>query len=370
MSNKKLAILGIVAAVMLALALMQSKISNVSSNITPGTKYLVSGVNTDDIDSIVIKSGDKTLTLKRQLGKFVVVNKDNYPADTSRINDLISKCMELEVSSQIVTNNQANYKDLGVSEESAQLIVKFLKADSQEIVGLIVGNTKENGNGAYIRLTSDKNVYEAAESPWIDADPINYVRKQLCALTKTDTAQVTVSSSEGEYILKPVTDSQDVELVDIPAGKKLKQNEAKGVFNALSNLNFTDVMLKPKDLNFDRHYKCKLFNSTEFTFDIATKNGLTYVACRAVYTEGVPETVRKDENEEQLKQKEEKFLLDEKAKDFTARHIGWVYEIPAFSAKYMTMPLSDILEDSKETDIIPTSDPNAILNAIQQEDMP
>ena len=71
-----------------------------------------------------------------------------------------------------------------------------------------------------------------------------------------------------------------------------------------------------------------------------------------------------------IKQKEEKFLLDDKAKDFTARHVGWVYEIPAFSAKYMTMPLSDILEDSKETDIIPTSDPNAILNAIQQEDMP
>lgn len=370
MNNKKLAILGIIAAVMLVLAIIQSKFSNVSSNITTGTKYLVSGVNTNEIGSIIIKSGDKTLTLEQQSGKFVVANKDNYPAETSKINDLITKCLGIEVASQIVTDNPANHTDLGVAEDNAQMIVKFLNADSKEIVGIIVGNTKENGSGTYVRLTSEPKVYEAAESPLIEVEPLNYVKKQLCALLKIDTAQTTVSSSDGQYTLKPVTDSEDVELVSIPAGKKLKQNEAKAVFTALSNLSFTDVMTKPKDMNFDRQYVCRLFNSTEFTFDIGTKNGLTYVSCRAAFTEGRPETIRKDETEEQLKQKEEKMLLDDKADDFTARHIGWVYEIPSSNAKYLTMPLSGLLEDIKESDLIETLDPNAILNTIQQGNMP
>ncbi|MBN2589362.1 MAG: DUF4340 domain-containing protein [Sedimentisphaerales bacterium] len=370
MSNKKLAILGIIAAVMLVWAIIQSKISNVSRKVSTGTAYLVSGVNTDDIGSIVIKSGDKTLTLKKQLGSFVVVNKDNYPAETNKINDLITRCMEIEVSSQIVTDNPANHEDLGVAEDNAKVIVKFLKTNSEEIVGIIVGNTKENGNGTYMRLTFEDKVYEAAESPWIEIDPVNYIKKQLVALTRIDTAQVAVSSPEGKYILKSITDSEDLELVNCPAGKKLKQSEAKSIFTVLSNLDFTDVIRNPGDLNFDRQYICRLYNSTEFTFDIATKNGLTYIACKAVYTEGRPESIRKDETEEQLKQKEEKLLLDDKAEDFTARHIGWVYEIPTFKAKYMTMPLSDIVEDSEETDVIETSDPNAILDTILQDTMP
>ena len=370
MSNKKLAILVIIAAVMLAWAVIQSNISNVSRKVSTGTAYLVSGVNTDEIGSIVIKSGDKTLTLKQQLGKFVVVNKDNYPAETNKVNDLITKCLEIEVSSQIVTDNPANFKDLGVAEDDAQIIVRFLKPDEKELFGIIVGKTKENGSGTYVKLTSSDKVFEAADSPFIDTDPINYVKKQIVALTKPDTAQVTVISPEGKYTLKSVTDSENLELVDIPAGKKLKQSEAENVFTALSNLSFTDVMKNPRDLNFDRQYVCKLYNSTEFTFNIAAKNGITYISCKAVYTEGRPESIRKDESEEELKQKEEKLLLDDKAKDFTARHTEWVYEIPTFKAKYMTMKLSDLLEDSEEANVPETIDPNAILNAIQQGNTP
>ena len=372
MSNKKLGILGIIAAVMLVWAVIQSKVSSTSRIVSVGTKYLVSGVNTDDIGSIEIKSGDTTLTLKRQLDKFVVANKDNYPADTRKINDLISRCLEIEVSSQIVTDNPSNFKDLGVSEDEAKVVVKFLNKDSEEIIGIIVGNSKEKGNGTYMRLVSEDKVYEAEDSPLIEVNPIQYVKTQIVALTRPDTAQVTVSSSEGKYTIKSVTDSEDLELVDMPIGKTLKQSEAKAVFTALSNLSLTDVMIKPKDMAFDRQYKCKLYNSTEFTFDIGTKNGLTYVTCRAVFTEGRPETIRKDEPEEELKEKEKKFLLDDKADAFTTRHIGWIYEMPAYSAKYLTLPLSDLLEDSEEIDSgddIPP-DPNAILKAIQQDTMP
>jgi len=373
MNNKKLAILGIIAAVMLFWAIGQSKISNVSSRTSSGTMYLVSGVNTDEIGSIVIKSGDKTMTLKKQSGRFVVVDKDYYPADISKINDLISRCLEIEVSSQVITENPENHKDLGVSEDNSQVIVKFLNANSEEIVGIIVGNTKEDGNSTYMRLTSSDKVYESPESPWIEIDPLNYIKKQLVALLKADTAQVTVSSPEGAYTLKAITDSQDVELVNVPSGKQLKQSEAKSVFAALSNLSFNDVMRKPNDLNFDRHYVCKLFNSTEFTFDIATKEGLTYVSCRAVFTEGRPETIRRDESEEELKQKEEKMLLDDKADEFTSRHMNWVYEIPASNAKYLTMNISDLVEDSEypeDSEEIGALDPNTILNTIPQVDLP
>ena len=150
-------------------------------------------------------------------------------------------------------------------------------------------------------------------------------------------------------------------------GKKLKQTEAKNVFTALSSLNFTDFMKNPGDLKFDRHYTCKLFNSTEFTFDIASKDDKTYVKCRAVFTEGRPSTVKKDETEEELKAKEEKLLLDDKADAFTQRHLNWVYEIPSYKAKDLTMELSSLVEDDETAQPAATFDPNAIIDNLQPE---
>lgn len=365
MSNKKLAILGIIAAVMVVWAVVQSNVSNKPTKGYSGQTYLVSGVNVDDINSIVIKSGSGTINLNRQGKAFVVANKDNYPARTSRINELLTDCMEIKVTGQTVTDNPANHADLGVTEEKAQNVVKFLKPDATVLVEIIVGNTKEHNGGTYVRLASSNTVFVTTGAPYIDSDPINYVDKQICAIARADIALVTVNSPDGKYVLKPLTESENVELVNIPAGKSLKQSEAKSVFTALSNLNFTDVMKRSSDLKFDRQYICKLFNSTEFTFNIASKDGKTYVVCRAAFTEGRPATIKKDETEAQLKEKEEKLLLDDKADDFTTRHLGWTYEIPDYAAKNMTKAIADLVEDQKEPATAKTPDPNAILNSLQ-----
>ena len=172
MSNKKLAILGVVAAVMLVWAVVQSKISDRTHKVTTKSRYLVTGVNVDDIDSIVVQSGKDKLTLKRRGSGFVIVNKDNYPAEAEKVNDLITDCLEVEVS-QMVTNSPSNYEDLGVTEEKAQKVVHFLKPDGSELVGIIVGNTKDKGQGTYVRLTSNNEVFEASQAPWIETDPLN-----------------------------------------------------------------------------------------------------------------------------------------------------------------------------------------------------
>ena len=364
MSNKKLAILGIVTAVMLVWAVIQSQVSNKAQTVSKGLSYLISGVNVDEINSIAIKSDKNTLTLKRQADGFVVVNKDGYPAETKKVNELIADCLEIEVTG-MVTDNPLNHQDLGVTEDKAKTVIQFIKPDDSILAEILIGNTKENGQGTYIRLASSNKVYETFDIPMIDTEAINYIKKQLVSLVRKDIEEVSFSSPSSKYILKPLTEGEDVKLVDIPAGKELKQGEAKSVFTALSSLDFTDVMKNPGDLNFDRQYKCKLFNSTEFTFNIASREGKTYVSCLAVFTEGRPETIKKDETSEQLKEKEEKLLLDDKADDFTKRHLGWVYEITAYKAKYLTRELSDLIEDKTENEITKTPDPNDIIKNLQ-----
>ena len=361
MSNKKLVILGIVAIAMLLWAVIQSRVSNRPPVASGEPTYLVQGLDPADIDSIVIGKGADAVTLKRRGDGFVVVNKENYPANTSQINDLISKCMEIE-RTQFVTDKAENYDDLEVTEDKARTVVKFFKPDGKLLTGIIIGKTRDVGQGSYVKLASDDKVYVAQNVPWFSSGAMSFIDQQLTSIKRDDIASVTVSSPDGNYVLK-AKEGGGIEMENVPAGKKFKSTEGQNVFNALTNLSFSDVMKDSNDLTFDTRYVCILKDSTEYTVNIATKDNKTFVTCSAKFTEERPTSIRKDEPEEELKIKEAKLLADDKAKDFTAKHKGWVYEIADYKAKNLEMKLSDLLEDQKEPEKAKSSEPNEVTPA-------
>lgn len=360
MSGKKLTVLVIVAVIMVVWAVVQWRVSNKPKAEPSGLLYLIQGLDPAHIDSIVLGTGEGVVTLKRLGGRFVVVDKDNYPAKTSAINDLITKCMEVQTS-QFVTDNPANHEDLEVTEQKARSIVKFFKQDSSLITGLVAGKTKELGQGTYVRLASSDKVYITPSVPRFGSSAINFIEQELITLKQEDITSVTVNSPNGKYTLKKEEGTEGIVLEDIPAGKKFKSSDGQSVFTALTSLRCDDVKAKSPDSTFDKQYVCRLTDSTEYTVNIATKDDETYITCSAVFTEGRPTTIRKDESEEELKVKEAKLLADDKAKEFTAKHHGWVYQIPDWKAKNLTMELEDLTEDEeKPQEKTTVEDPNTV----------
>jgi len=351
MSNRKLTILAVIAVCMVIWAVIQSHISNKPKTAPDKPAYLIQGLNPADIDSIVLGAGDDEVTLKRRSGHFVIVNKDNYPAETKQINDLITNCLDIQTS-QFVTDKAENHEALGLAEKDARSVVKFLKPDSSLLTGVIVGKTKETGQGNYVRLTTSDKVYVAPEVPWIRSGAMDYIDQKLIVANRDDIESVTVTASDGHYSLKRKEDSQDVVLENIPAGKKLKDSDSKSVFDALTDIRFTDVKKKSAasgEPTFDRQYVCRLADSTVYTLKIAQKDDKTYVTCQAEFTDTTPVTIKKEgESEEELKKKEAKLLARDKANEFTARHQDWIYEIADWKANNLTKKLSDLLEDEKK----------------------
>ncbi|MDR4499125.1 MAG: DUF4340 domain-containing protein [Candidatus Scalindua sp.] len=350
MSSRKLIILGIITACMIAWAVVQSHLSKQYSQEPKAPVYLFQGLDPSDIGSIVLGKGEDAVTLKREDSNFVVTNKDGYPAVTQEINALITTCLDIQTT-ELYTENPANHKDLGVTEEEAKHIVKFLRPDSALLAGVIVGKDNEKGHRNFVRLIPGDRVYVAPELPWIKDQAMNYVKKEIISVSREDIESVTVHSPAESYTLHANKEGEGIVLENPPAGKKLKEGEGENIFTALTYLQFQDVKKisqQDGELPFERKFICRKKDSTVYTLKIARKDGKTYLICDCEFTDNTPVTKENSiESEEELKKKESKLLAMERAKEFTARHTGWIYEIAEHDAGKLVKELSELLEDEE-----------------------
>lgn len=356
MSDKKLTVLGIVAVFMVLWAVVQSRVSNRPAPQRDAPVYLIQGLEPSGIGSIILGAGEDAVTLRRQESGFVVINKDNYPAKTGQINDLISKCLDIQTS-EFVTDNPRNHEDLEVSEDKARTVIKFMtpEPNSTILAGIVVGKSTELGQGTYVRLLSkdsavSNKVYVTSSAPWFSTGAMDYVEQELISVKSDNIESVAVTTADGAYTLKKAEGGTDIVMENVPSGKKLKSSDAQGVFTALTSLRCDDVMKKSSDLTFDKQYICKLKDSTIYTLDISQKEDKTYVKVMSVFTDTTPVTKGSDvETEEELKAKEAKLLARDKADAFATAHQGWIYEIADWKAKNLTKSASDLVEDEVQT---------------------
>ena len=352
-----LAVLGATAAFSLIVATVTVSVARrAEARRTPsGPAYLIQGLDPGEIARVEVGTGADATRVVRQEGRFVVAGKANYPADPKQLNDLITKCLDIKTI-ELYTDNPKNHEDLEVTEEKAKNVIKFFKADGSLLMGVLVGKSVETGQGTYVRLASADPVYLAESVPWFRSTSLEYVNQEIVSVQQEDVNAVTVTTSEGAYTLRGEKEGDGAVLDNLPAGRTLKESDAKSVFNALTSLRFDDVNTPATvaGLSFDQQYVCRLDNTTTYTLKMAQKGEKTYLMCDAVYADTTPVTKKPGqvESEEELKKKEAKLQAQEAAQKFTRRHKGWVYEVPDWKAKYLTMAQTDLLEE-KEAEVQP-----------------
>lgn len=353
MSNQKLGILAVVAAVMVFLAVMTARTAVGTRGKLSGPAYLIQGLDTAAIGSISVAEGDKQVKIRRQGqgGQFIVADM-NYPADAKQINDLITKTLDIKTI-DLYTSDAANHGELEVSDEKPRGAIRFFKPDGSLLAGIVIGKTRDSGEGTYVREASSNDVYLTNDSPYIRTRSLDYVNQEIASVKREDVDMVTVTTPEGSYTLRAQKDSGDGVLMDgLPGDKKLKESDAKSVFTALQGLRFEDVNTPAQvtGLTFDRKYVARMDNSTEYTLELAKKGDKTYLLASAVYTDPAKVTINPDKKDspEELKKKEAILMAQADAQRFTLRHKGWIYTVPEWKAKSLLMPQADLLEDKEK----------------------
>lgn len=349
MSNKKLSVLGILAAGSIVLAVLVSQYANRSKLVSAESGYLIQGLNPAAVSQIIVKQGGNAVTLNRKGNEFAISELDGYPAATKVVNNLFTSCFDIKTV-ELYTEDEKNYEDLKVTEEDAQGMIKFSDSDGKLITGFIIGKDTESGKGdfAFGRLINDKKVYVLSDVPWIQGTAIEYVNRELIYVKKENVDWVTVASPNDFYSLLSDANGAVVKLKELPAGKKQKDDVCGQVLNALASLRFDDVMAESEanDLVFDHKFNCKMKDSTLINLEIAKKDSDTFIKCKAEFTDKTQVTKEEGvESQEALKQKEAKLLAHENAKKLHDTTSGWIYKIPSYIADNMTKPMSELVED-------------------------
>jgi hypothetical protein len=349
MNDKKLMTLGMVAVIAIIAATVVNQISKPtqSSNLVIGP--LVGGLDVDQVAKIIVSGDDnKTKTsILRSESRFVVAQKDNYPASAKKVNELIGRCLDIRTA-ELQTEDTAFHKDLGVTEDTAANSITLLEANEKPILGILVSKSAENGS-AYVRLASENKVYLTLNAPTLSAAPMDYIDKNLLAADSKKIIEVSVTDPNGvTYVLKSADQGVTITLENMPAGKQFKGTDYRTVFSALTNLAIEDVTAASKiaDLKLNRKYVCKLNDSTVYTIGLGKQDNKTYVAVSAEFTDTAPVVKEQgQESPEQLKVKEAKLLARDAAVRLGKKIFGWVYVISDDKASYLTKDVRTLIED-------------------------
>jgi hypothetical protein len=344
MNNRKLLVLSIIAAASVLWAVIQAQISKPQAAVSSAGSPLIQGLEPGRIGSIVIDSAGGTVTLEREGKGFVVADREGYPAETSKINNLIMSCFDVRTI-ELITDDTRNHSDLEVAKANANNIVKFLDSNDKIITGLVTGKSDPQTKVTYARQVSSDEVFSVAKAPTVRTSATDYMDTQITDVDSEDVVRVTLNGPEGSFTVR--TDANDTVIVkEMPAEKKLKESDAKNVMSALSGLSFADVKKESSfgqdTLKFDGMFICEMGDSTIYTFNITSVLNKTYVKCSAEYTADLTNIVQSTDN---LEGKEAKLLARDAAVSFTNRHQGWVYEIPQYKVENLTKKLTELIEE-------------------------
>lgn len=153
--------------------------------------------------------------------------------------------------------------------------------------------------------------------------------------------------------------------------KKLNNDFANKVFTALADLTIEDVNAESskQGLQFDRRYLCRLKDSTVYTIWLARDGNTWFAKCDARFADKTPitKTQGEVESDEQLKIKEAKLLARDAAEEFSEKHKGWVYQIPAYRAEYLIMSSAELFAPPKPAQPRPEDKEPIDITPLQQE---
>ena len=167
---------------------------------------LLPAVNADEVVALTISdANDRSLTLARRDGSWVLPEAGDYPAEEERVTTLLTKIDALKAN-RVVTQTSASHKRLGVAEDDFERRIDLEMADGSH-QRLYIGNSP-TWQSAHVRADGQDDVYLTSElaaqdagtesAAWVDTVYLSIPREQIVRITVENEQGMLELKKEGE----------------------------------------------------------------------------------------------------------------------------------------------------------------------------
>jgi hypothetical protein len=374
MTSRRLLILAIAAIVAIGAGVwLAGREGSTGSSAGTGALYPQLKEQLNSVSAVnMYKAGDaRVVSLKKQGDEWTVSERDNYPADASKVRKLLVAIADAKVYEQ-KTSNPSSYATLGVEDtkdkNATSLRIELVGAPKP--VNLIVGKQGAGAHSNYVRRASEPQSWLVNASIDTSSTPEAWLRKDIIDVGADRMQSATVQTKDAKpYTAAKATRADANFNVDgLPKGKSLSApTAANSVASALASLSLSDVRAasafqsKPPAA----HATFKTFDGLVVDVDGWVQDNKHYVALRPSFDAAQAERFKVATAPEEKKPEEQKPEaqkgeapaankpeeppkpaapnVQEDAKKAASKLSGWVYEIPDYKYEALFKPVEQLV---------------------------
>ncbi len=249
MNQKKFLALAATTAVVLAAGVWISMHrSSKQSDLGGATLFADLKPALGEVSEVRFAKGDGSRTTLRKSADGWMVAERQYPADASRVRELVMNLASLKVVER-KTQDPANYAKLGVEAPDHPTATSTLVevVAGKKTWSLVVGKGAD-GRAVYVRKPAEAMSVLAVPFITVDPDQKRWIDRLLVDIPGANVHDVAVKPSSGAaYVLtRPARGDQDLSVSPIPKGRKAATSMSLGVqTDALAAFHFDDVRAAP-----------------------------------------------------------------------------------------------------------------------------
>ncbi len=283
---------------------------------------LYKGLQAAAVATIVVRQPKGALTIARKDERWVIVEREGFPADFDKVRDFVLKAISLKIGQSEPIGDQDRAR-LNLDESGTA--VEFLGADGKPLARAVLGRKyfkaepenadKAAGDGRYVALAEDPKRAIVVSDPLAQASirTADWISKAGIAAEKVKSLEVRYADGSA-WKVERSGDNADWKLVGARADEKLEITKANAAGYTFSQIELADVV--PKDVKAEvtglaspTVVTATTLDGLTYTLNLGKLEGDNYYASIALAGEPKPEG---KDAEERLKKMQDR-LAREKA---------------------------------------------------------
>ena len=198
---------------------------------------LLGDFSTDSVTSLAISDSEKTLTLAKQDGKWVLPDAGDFPVTETNVTTLLDNIEKVQTN-RLVTQTDTSHRRLQVAPDDFNRRLE-LSLSNGTTHDLYVGSSAGAG-ATHVRLDNQPEVYLTGD---LDAYNINpqagsWIDTLYFTVPQTATTKLTLENSNGA--LEFVKDGENWTLSDLADGETFNQNAFTNMLNQVISVRMTE----------------------------------------------------------------------------------------------------------------------------------